>query len=155
MATSPPSKLLDRDFSKAEAREQIDAAVPLLEEVVNYGLAVFARCSVRPDGRDENAAILLPFHHLLEMIDGVQVLVAAAAPIPARLPLRSAFEALLAIEYITQADTVRRAYAYLVGTSTSAWPSTALSTRPPQITSIGRFGTTGTEASRDRPLFRT
>ena len=105
MPTSSPKGLLVRDLSKAESREMVDAAIPLLQEVVNYGLAVFARCSARPDGHDENLAIPLPFHHLLEMIDGVQILIAEAAPVTARLQLRSAFEALLAIEYVTPVRT--------------------------------------------------
>ena len=81
---------------------------------VDYGLEVFKRCSYRPLGHDENVAILGPLYHLLEMADGVQILLAQSAPIPARLPLRSAFEALLTIEYITTTDTERRGYAYLV-----------------------------------------
>jgi len=114
MPTKPPKKLLDRDLFKAFARERIDIATPLLQEVVNHGLAAFARCSHTAKDGDEKLAILMPYLHLLEMIDGVHILVADAAPDPAQLQLRSAFEALLTIEYITRDDTMRRAHAYLV-----------------------------------------
>src|SRR2546426_12428137 len=37
MPTDPLPQLLDRDLAKADVREWIDVAVPLLQEVVNYG----------------------------------------------------------------------------------------------------------------------
>ncbi len=114
MPTNPPTRLLDRDLSKALIREWINLANPLLREVVNYGVAAFARCLQTGKGGSENLAILMPYLHLLEMVDGIQILLAEAAPSPAQLQLRSAFEALLTIEYITEADTMRRAHAYLV-----------------------------------------
>ena len=115
MPTKPPTDLFDRDISKAIAREWIDLATPMLVEIVNHGVAAFARCSTTAKGGDEHLAILMPYRHLLEMIDGVQILLGEAAPDPAQLLLRSAFEALLTTEYITEADTVRRGHAYLVG----------------------------------------
>lgn len=114
MPTVPPHGLLDREFSRASVREQVEAANPMLQEIVNYGVAVFARCERTSRLRDEKLAILLPYLHVLEMVDGVQILLSEAAPIPARLQLRSAFEAILAIEFITETDTTRRAFAFLV-----------------------------------------
>ena len=114
MPTKPPTDLFDRDISKALVREKIDLASPLIQEVVNYGVAAFLRCLTTGKPRDEKLAILMPYFHLLEMVDGIEILLAQAAPFPAQLQLRSAFEALLTIEYIVETDTVRRAYAYLV-----------------------------------------
>lgn len=114
MPTNPPEKILDRHLSKALVQGRINLVTPMLEEIVNHGVAAFSRCSLTAKGKDEHLAILMPYRHLLEMIDGVQVLLAEAAPIPARLQLRSAFEALLTIEYITEKDAIRRAHAYLV-----------------------------------------
>lgn len=115
MPTDSPPDILDRNLSKAWVRHLIDLATPMLQEIVNHGVAAFARCSkTSAKTGDENAAILMPYLHLLEMVDGTQVLLAEAAPVAARLLLRSAFEALLTIEYITEADTKKRAYAYLV-----------------------------------------
>lgn len=115
MPTNPPPDILDRDLSKAWVRDRIDQASPMIQEVVNHGVAAFMRCSKTARGGNEHLAILMPYLHLLEMVDGVQILLAEAAPVPAQLQLRSAFEALLTIEYITETDTMRRAYAYLVG----------------------------------------
>jgi len=125
MPTTAPPGLLDRDLSKAEARQAIDLAVPLLTEIVNQGLAVLARCFAPPIQGDVHMAVLLPFHHLLEMLDGVQLLVGEAAPSAARPQLRSMLEALLYIEHITETgpDTLQyaiRGYAYLVARTRDA-----------------------------------
>ena len=54
--------------------------------------------------------------HLIEMLDAVRILLAQAAPAPCALQMRSMFEALLTIEYVTEKDSERRAraFAYLV-----------------------------------------
>jgi hypothetical protein len=115
MSSKPPAALFNPDLAKAQLRPALDIAIPLLREVLCYGLALFARCSYRPEGEDENLVILLTYLHLLEMLDAVTILVAASAPAPAALQLRTMFEALLTIEYITQekGKTRPRALAYL------------------------------------------
>lgn len=114
MPTKAPTTLLQRELSKAEIQPWLESVIALLEEVVNYGVAAFARCLKTAKGTNESFAILFPYLHLLEMVDGVQVLLAQAAVTPAHLQLRSAFEALLTVEYIAETDSRRRAYAYLV-----------------------------------------
>jgi hypothetical protein len=112
MPTTPPPRLRERDIVKADQSDLLEKAVPLLDEIVNHGLALFARCM--HGGEEKDLAILAPYLHLVEMIDGVRQLVAQVAIVPARLQLRAAFEALLTIEYVTESDSERRAYAYLV-----------------------------------------
>jgi hypothetical protein len=113
VATDPISSLFDPHHYKAQIRPILNIAIPLMEEVRNYGLSVFARCSIRPEGDDENAAILFSYLHLLDMFDSIVVMMAESVITPTRLPARSMFEALLAIEYILESDTVRRGHAYI------------------------------------------
>jgi hypothetical protein len=114
LPTKAPPDVLDRARSLEATHELREVARPLLQEVVDHGAALFARCA-RPKNWDgPKLAVVLPYHHLIEMIDGVQILTDAAAPVPARLQLRSAFEAMLAILYITAEDSERRAKAYIV-----------------------------------------
>lgn len=115
MPTIAPRTVYDPDLSKAQVKPFTDIAVPLLKEVLNYGLALFARCSVRPEGDDENLMILFTYRHLLEMLDSVLIQVAECSPAPAALQLRAMFEALLTLEYVTcdKAKTRQRALAYL------------------------------------------
>jgi hypothetical protein len=97
-----------------QAKPVLDHAIPLLIEIRNYGLNVFLRCQQDAKGGDEDLAILLPYLHFLEMLDGFTVLIGQAVEVPSRLQLRAMLEALLTTEYITQSDTIRRAHAYLV-----------------------------------------
>ena len=115
MATIPPHALLDRDIARVSAAEEIRIATPMIQEIVNYGLAAFLRCltTARARGAERHPPLFLLLH-VMEMIDGAQVLIMEAAPVPARLQLRSAFEALLGIEYILADRTRERAFAYLV-----------------------------------------
>ena len=122
MSTTPLRRILDRDFQKAQAREVIDVARPLLDELVNYGTNVLGRCEATvpslstEDSRpqDEHLVIHLLYQHVLEMLDSVAVLLGDAIAVPAKIPLRSVFEALLQLEWILAQNTVERAHAYLV-----------------------------------------
>lgn len=114
MPTEPFKQLFDPELSKAAAKERIAAAVALIEEIRNYGHALFARCGYRPEGGDENVAILFLYYHLLEMLDAVGILIAESAPNPAELQVRAIFEALISLSFILKADTPRRGRAYLV-----------------------------------------
>lgn len=102
MPTKTPLTLFDPNLAKAQVRPLTEKSGPLLNEVLRYGLALFARCSYRPAGGDENLVILLTYRHFLEALDSVNVLVEESAPAPAGLLLRTMFEALLTIEYVTQ-----------------------------------------------------
>lgn len=96
-------------------------ADPSLGEVVNFGVAALRRCMDELREGPHNLGVLLPLHHLLEMVDAVHVLLLGGAPAAARLQLRSSFEAVLTIEYMLKDDTERRAFAYL-----TAWAQTQM-----------------------------
>jgi hypothetical protein len=115
MPTNPPPNLFNPHFNKAQVKPLLDIAVPLLTEVLNYGLSLFARCGYRPAGDDENLPILFVYRHLLEMLDSVIIQIAECAPAPAALQLRAIFDALLTIEYMLEHEgKVReRAFAYI------------------------------------------
>jgi hypothetical protein len=117
MPTKPLLKLLDRDFAKVAAKELIDLACPLLKEVVNHGTNVFMRCQAEThDGQeDEHVPIVSSYLHVLEMTDGVEVLLSASCVSPAVPLVRSSFEAVLGMEYILERDYRRRAFAWMVG----------------------------------------
>ena len=83
---------------------------PLLRDLVDYVTNAFVRCAEEvkkdPDG---NLAVLILYIHLIEMTDGVQVLVSEACATPATPLLRSSFETLLAIKFILESN-VREDY---------------------------------------------
>jgi hypothetical protein len=106
-------KLLERDLSLAATKQIREVAGASLREVVDEGLAVFQRCSVTARGKDEQLGILFPFLHLIELLDGAETLLDSACVVPAHPVLRSAFESLLTLEYVTE-EAERRAAAYVV-----------------------------------------
>jgi hypothetical protein len=115
MPTKPFEPLLYRELAKVAAKEIIDIASPLLQELVNYATNAFQRCQTSSTGTEsEDLPVLASYLHIIEMTDGIEVLISQSCPIPAIPLLRSSFEAQLAIDYILEADYQRRSFAWLV-----------------------------------------
>src|SRR4051812_21826569 len=100
MPTSPLPSLLDRDASRAAVSELADIAVPLIEEVVNHGTNAYARCSAEVRSGVEHIAMFHLYYHALETADAVSIQLAAGAPHLTFTQLRSALEAVVAMQYI-------------------------------------------------------
>jgi hypothetical protein len=116
--TKPLESILYRELSKVEAKELIEVASPLLQELVNYATNALVRCSTSVSGKvDEDVAIFALYRHIIEMTDGIEVLISQSCVIPAIPLLRSSFEAFLSIEYILEKDKEypRRSLAWLIG----------------------------------------
>jgi hypothetical protein len=116
MPTKPYEPLLYRELRKVEAKEIIDIASPLLKEEINYATAAFKRCkdSTNKEPEIDHLSIFSLFHHLIAMIDGIEVLISQSCVVPAIPLLRSAFETTLNIEYILEKDYQQRSYSWLV-----------------------------------------
>ena len=105
MPTGEFEQILGRDRAKVNAHAFIEAACPLLRELVNYGATALARCSKAPDsdrrgGRDEDVAAIALYRHLLELVDGVEVLLSNGCS-EASVPIvRSTFETSLSLRFI-------------------------------------------------------
>lgn len=114
MLTEPLKTILDLDMSKVEAKEIINIVSTLLKEEVNYSTQAFGRCiessSKRPD---EDLAVFNLYRHIIEMIDGVEVLLSNCCSTPTIPLLRSSFEASLSMEYILESDYSRSSLAWL------------------------------------------
>ena len=116
MPTEPLQKLLYREYAKVDAKELIDLASPLLQELVNNGTHVFMRCQAEAGGGepDEHVPVFTSYLHILEMTDGVEELISQSC-VNAAIPLvRSSFEASLAVEYILESSYRERAFAWMV-----------------------------------------
>lgn len=105
MPTKPLEKVLNRDLSRASAREFAAIACPLLRELVNNGTHVFMRCWSSSSGDpNENAAPLILYLHIVEFVDAIEELLPNSCMVPAVPLVRSCFEALLQLEYILDND---------------------------------------------------
>jgi len=111
MASDEFKPLLDRSEAARAASQLIELACPLLRELVNKATWVFSRCTsagARIGAENEDLAALTLYRHMIELVDGVEVLFAASC-VDASVPLvRAEFEASLSLDYILQADYVRR-----------------------------------------------
>ncbi|MEO8276376.1 MAG: DUF5677 domain-containing protein [Thermoanaerobaculia bacterium] len=118
MPTDPLKMVLDRDLAMAEARETIEIAAPLLRELVNHGTNAYIRCQALTDRTgsvDEDLAAFTLYRQVLELTDGIEVLVSNSCPVAAIPLVRSSFEAVLGLEFILRAESGQRGLAWLCG----------------------------------------
>ena len=101
MPAKPLESLLYREMSKVEAKNIIDVASPLLQELVNYGTNAYVRCATLASGKEnEDVAAIILYLQIVEMTDGIEALVSQSCPAPAIPLVRSSFEALLFLDYM-------------------------------------------------------
>jgi hypothetical protein len=114
MPTDSFKPVLDRDLSRVAARQVIDIISPLLQEVVNHATWAFRRFQTGSSGEvSVDLAPFLLFHHVIEMTDGVEVLLSNSCVAAAIPTLRSAFEGRLSLEYMLEDDYRNRSLAWL------------------------------------------
>ena len=116
MPEQPNRKVLDREFAKAGSKELIDLACPLLREVVNHATNAHIRCQVDAAATGQVDAHLAPFalyRTVFEMIDAIEELLSVSCVLPAIPLVRTAFEAGLGLDYVTEADGHRRSLAWV------------------------------------------
>lgn len=113
MPTKPLQTILWREMSRVGAKDIIEIASPLLQELVNYSTNAFARCLDTAGAQLEHLAVLALYLHIIEMTDGVEALISQSCAVPAIPLVRSSFEALLSIEYIFENDYDRRSLSWL------------------------------------------
>ena len=81
MPTEELKMMLDREEAIRNATGLIDAATPLLRELVNHACWALRRCTVASynlGGENEDLAPFVLYRHLIELIDGVETLFRSA-----------------------------------------------------------------------------
>jgi hypothetical protein len=115
MPTNPHRGILDRDYVLVQLDEINQIVTPLLTELVSHATNVVVRCGESAGTeRNVNMPPLTLYLHVIEMVDGVEVLFSRGCVQPTIPLLRSVFEALLQMEYMFESDFRRRALAWLV-----------------------------------------
>lgn len=109
MPTEPQKKLLDRELSKSQHADIIANDAALLREIVNYSTHVASRCRTASIiEAAEDASVLMLYLQMIEMTDGIEVLISEAQANCAMPLLRSSFEAYLSLKYILEDDFKQR-----------------------------------------------
>lgn len=114
MPTIPIKGVLDRDLAIANAKDIIKIAGPALREAVNYSVNLFGRIqSSISQEKHEDQPIPYLYLHIIEMADGIEVLINNSCSNAAIPQLRSIFESLLYMEYLCKENFEQRALAWV------------------------------------------
>jgi hypothetical protein len=103
-----------RERAKEVSGALIEVVSPLLKEVIDYADNIFWLCLEVAESRDrEDHAPLVLYRHLIDMTDGIEVLISEGCSSPAEPLLRSCFEAWLSLNYIMTENYEQRSLAWL------------------------------------------
>ena len=120
MSDSFDGKLLERDISIAQTSEIREMAGPVLRNVVDESIGLLGRSFKTSDDQEhKNFVALMSFHHVIEMLDGVEVMLDKSCVVASQTALRSAFEASLIMRHVladTTEDNALRYIAHAVST---------------------------------------
>lgn len=100
MCEKPLKSILDREKAAVSMKPQVEKPIRELEIEVNYATHLLGRLKTCRDNYSKPPLLL--FRHIIEMVDAISVMISNSVVIPARLLLRSEFEALMSILYILQ-----------------------------------------------------
>jgi hypothetical protein len=101
MPTDAHEGILAREFVAVSASHVTEKTSRLLREIVNHATMAFVRCEQEAtSGLDVHLAPFCLYRHIIEVTDGIEVLLASCCATPSLPLLRSSYEALLSLEYI-------------------------------------------------------
>jgi len=110
------ANLLDSDADRAACDDVLGKFAALVRDAVDMlakGWKI-AELEGWKDQQHHHATVQMLTRHVCESLDGVSVLAAKGCAEPSKPLLRSAFEAMLGIQYILEADSERRGIAYQI-----------------------------------------
>ena len=114
MSGRPLTAVPFRERAKEASGALIEVVSPLLKDVIDYADNIFWCClevAERPN-REDHAPLAL-YRHIIEMTDGIEVLISEGCSSPAEPLLRSCFEAWLSLRYIVEKNYEERSLAWL------------------------------------------
>jgi hypothetical protein len=116
MPTKPISIILPEAIEPKEYQELLNLISSTLTELVNYGTQVVHWAAYNPKFKkpDLDVPLLMLSRHTLELADAMTALIKNSIINPSKVILRTIFESLLYIKYITTEKSEDRCRAYLV-----------------------------------------
>ena len=114
MPTEPYDKIIPDPIINDEVLDVLKHFSDIIVEVRNFGSHIYKQSSDASSGGYEVAPLLLLFRNILEIIDAIALLMKESSIEPCKVLLRTFFESLLSIEYMTEEETEKRALCFLV-----------------------------------------
>ena len=116
MKESAHPAILDRDEPAAQVRQHLTPQLDLLADLAAYGSNLVVRAwDSSPKKMAELIVCGVLLKQVVAMVDATQVLLSAGCGHAAFLPMRTAWEASLYLDWILSGNSERRATCYLVG----------------------------------------
>ena len=111
----PHLGIFDRNLCILDSQEINSEFSPYLEDLCNFASNSIVRCQISlTDSEGTPVSLIYLYYHVLQVVDGIQVLCTRACFTAAISLLRSLLEAILSIEYIIEDDFESRSAAWLV-----------------------------------------
>lgn len=116
MKESAHAAILDRETPAAQVKEQLTPQLDLLADLAAYGSNLVVRAyNSSPQQMAELIVCGVLLKQVVAMIDATHVLLSAGCGHAAHLPMRTAWEASLYLDWILSGNSERRATCYFVG----------------------------------------
>jgi hypothetical protein len=113
MKVRPVPEVLSRKPNK-ELKKILDLYANSIDEIINFGThLILWDINKKRDGKDYFIPSLM-LRNIVELGDGISILIRKSSIDPAAIVLRSLFEATLGLLYLLEEDEKRRAHCYMV-----------------------------------------
>jgi len=154
MPENPHLDILNREEPRAVAEQYFARQTELMRDLANYGSNLVIRAfNSSPKKMAEIIVCGVLLKQVVAMVDAAEVLFSAGCGHAAFLPVRTAFEASIYIDWILLADSERRATRYLVGNyrDERVWANRAISGTTEEISFSKVVNDLGVDIHKNRP----
>jgi len=114
MPTKPNENIIPDYSENPKLLELLKSYSSLLDETVNFGSHVLAWTFEKVHKGDHHIAVFSFYRRSLELLDTISILIRNSCISPSRVILRSLFEVMLSLEYLTQRDLAQRGRNYII-----------------------------------------
>ena len=108
MPTAPNKNIIPNEEEYPDTKRILSHLSSLIDEMVNFGSWIFGWCLEKKLKGDYYAAPIILYRRSLELLDSISLLIKSSSVAPCKVMLRSLFETMMFLEYMTQDDFENR-----------------------------------------------
>lgn len=111
--TPPVENFINRNNDNHQLNNYLKELSQLIEEYINFGSNLFKWSLDKYPITEENLPIILLVRHIIEILDGLSILVEKSSIEPSKILLRGSLESYFLLEFIFENNTSNRCLAFL------------------------------------------